>query len=120
MTLMLATAALGRVYTPITVSSNWGSTSNAAPAAVTSPTRTLTVPAGNPGNLLFTAGPGAEYSKNGGAYASVTSGSGNPWANGDTLTFRFPSPTLAGTDVTIDVEDATAGDPVGQAFLQAT
>lgn len=117
---LAAVAAPRRVVSSITASANWGSTSGAAPGAVTSAARTLTVPAGNPGKVLLTPSAGAAYSINGGAYTNFAIATIITVTNGQTLTLRFPAATLAGTDVTIDVDDSTTGATIGQAFLQAT
>jgi len=99
---------------------DWGSTSNAAPADVTSPSRAITVPAGNPGSILLTPSASAQYSINGGSYVGFVVPTTITVTNGQTLTLRFPAATLAGTDVTIDVYDNTANENIGSAFLQAT
>lgn len=70
----------------------------AAPTTITSPTRTVTVPAGNSGSLAFggfamigTVTP--QYSKNGGAFTTFADGDVVVFASGDTLAFRITGAT---------------------------
>jgi hypothetical protein len=97
---------------PITVSADWGVESGASP--LVSAARTLTVPAGNPGQLLFTLifnDATLEYSINGGAYASVTGGETPTVTNGQTLRFRLTGASLDGANV--EVYDNTTDTLVG-------
>jgi hypothetical protein len=75
----------------ITIPSNWGSQNGNSPQ--TSATKTLTVPGGNPGNLLFdiitTPSGSFQYIKNAGAPVTVTDLQVVNFANGDTLAFRL-------------------------------
>lgn len=102
---------------PITVSSNWGSTGPGA-SPQTSPTRTLTVPALNPGSLYFSVtGTGASsvtVSQNSGTFTSLTDGGGLTVANGDTLAFKL---TGASRTATIAVTDTAAATSVGSCTL---
>ena len=115
MTLMLASAALGRIQ-PVTVSANWGSASDTAPADIASATRTLTVPSGNPGSLHFVVlalSGTPQYSKNGGALQNLLDGADITFANGDTLLFQQTGPTTVDLGMSIDVTDNLRDDVVG-------
>lgn len=108
--------AFGGSPAPITVSSNWGVTSTASPA--TAPNRTLTVPAGNPGNLRFditTAPVGTlEYRKNSGSYTTFSDEAVVNFADTDTLNFRL---TGASDSANITIYDNTTGASVGTCSL---
>lgn len=98
----------------ITVSANWGLNSAANPGPVTSATRSLTVPSGNPGDVTFTpAGSIAvKYSKNGGAFTTISGVTNVNFASGDSLAFQ--SATGAALDsATVVVTDATTLALVG-------
>lgn len=73
---------------PITVPSNWGVEGPSA-SPITSTAKTLTVPAGNSGDIrmhIFVAPSGTiEYIKNGGAATTITQDLIVNFANGDTL-----------------------------------
>lgn len=108
--------AIGKVAGPITVSSNWGTNTVAYPLGPVSAARTLTVPAGNPGNLLLNfidGGTGLpKYSKNGGTAAPFADGTPLTVANGDTLAFTYTP--LVGTDTAnITVTDTLKSVTVG-------
>lgn len=104
-------ATMGKLK-PITVSSDWGVNSGASPQA--SASRTITVPAGNPGNIKFTSvstDGTFEYRKNAGAYATVTEGLTVSVATSDTVNFRLTGTSGNGANVT--VIDNTVGNTVG-------
>ena len=87
---------------PITVSSNWGTNSTSSP--VTSATRTMTVPSGNPGTIRFVvnnAGATGKYSKNGGTFTAITDGMTLSIANGDTIALRANGSSADVFDVAI-------------------
>lgn len=102
---------------PITVSANWGADSGAVPSTITSATRTLTVPGGNPGSLDLAfaniTGGTFQYSKNGGAFTTFSNGADVTFANGDTLAFRVTSPSVPGGGGGITVTDNLRGTTVG-------
>lgn len=114
MSAILAVIATGRKVSPITVSPNWGLVSG--PSPLTSASRPLTVPAGNPGNLriVFTSSAGVpvrSYSLNGGSFVSLTDGLVIPVANGDGLRFRITGGALV--EAEWNVYDNRTGDYVG-------
>lgn len=110
MNLMMAIlAALTRVG-PMTVT-NWGTSIGASP--VSSASRAITVPSGNPGTLkwsIITNSGTLQYSKNGGAFATVTHNATITVANGDTIQFKL---TGAGTDCLMDIIDNTFSTTIG-------
>jgi hypothetical protein len=111
---------MGGVISPITVSANWGSDTGAQP--VTSAIRTLTVPAGNPGNIQFTRSPNAgffDYKKNGGGAVGITHGDTISVANGDTLQFIYTSASPPEND-TLTVTDVATATAVGTYAADAT
>jgi hypothetical protein len=122
MTGVLAVLAASRKLGSITVSADWGSTlPGAAGNFISGPTRTLTVPAGNPGKISFAVvsdGP-ASYSKNGGSFASLTDGAEITFADGDTLQFGYTAPDLTSSTCSIAATDATTGASVGSASMSA-
>lgn len=97
----------------ITVDANWGSVSGTG-SFQTSPTRTLTVPGGSPGNITMSpsvTGSGTLQYNAGGGYTNLTSATGITVSNGQTLAFRF-----AGADGefgVVNVTDATTGASIG-------
>ena len=97
---------------PITLSSNWIDVSGASPQ--TTATRTLTVPAGNPGQIRFnvsaTIAGVTRYSKNGGAFTNFVDSDTLSVADTDTLALRLVG---AGTDASITVTDTATGASVG-------
>lgn len=114
MSAILAVIATGRKVSPITVSPNWGLVSG--PSPLTSASRPLTVPAGNPGNLriVFTSSAGVpvrSYSLNGGSFVSLTDGLVIPVANGDTLAFRITGGSTV--EAQWDVYDNTTNTLLG-------
>lgn len=112
MNLMMALlASLGSIE-PITASADWGSDLGVSP--LSSATRTLTVPSGNPGTIRFEIilNEGTlEYKKNAAAFASVTDGGTLSVANGDSIQFRYTGSSSTGANV--EVYDHTTGDLVG-------
>lgn len=109
---------------PVTVSSDWGSTS-AGTATVTSFARTLTVPVGNPGNVLLTLSttPGflgtVQYQLAGGTLTSFTDGTIISVANTNTLAFRALS-MASGDAVDIVVIDNSNAIGIGVSHLSRT
>lgn len=106
MTFACRNIGLTSSFTAITVPSNWGS-SGPAGAPLLSAVKTVTVPAGNPGNVRFhlsvlPAG-NMQYIKNGGANNNIsTSDTVANFANGDTIQFRLPNATDTATVVVTD------------------
>lgn len=112
MTGVLAVLAAAKRLSPITVSANWDIDAGASPLTSSAPS--LTVPAGNPGTIKFTgvSTDGTfEYSKNGGAYATVTEGGTVSVASTNTIRFRLTGSSGNGAGVT--VKDNTTGDTIG-------
>lgn len=111
--IFFAHASAGGKAAPITIPSNWGTTGPGA-SPQTSPTKTLTVPSGNSGTLQFsvsgTGAAGVTYSKNGGAFLTLSDGDLNVFANGDTLAFKL---TGGAKSVSIGVGDVDAIATVG-------
>jgi hypothetical protein len=82
-------------------------------ATIVGTTRTWTVPVGNSGTITFNAvstdGAGAvQYSKNGGAFTTITSGTNVTFANTDTLRMRTTSLNVGegGTATLYDIDAA--------------
>jgi hypothetical protein len=111
---------LGSGISPITIPTNWG-TSGPSATPITSATKTLTVPAGNPGNVLLhlvTAPSGTiGYSKNAAAFTSFTVDTVVNFADTDTLAFRL---TGAGDFVSLTVTDNTVLVSVGTCIMSTT
>lgn len=111
MNLMMALlGAMGSIL-PITTTS-WGLSFGASP--LSSASRTLTVPSGNPGTIRFTiiTNDGTlEYKKNAAAFATVTDGGTVSVANGDTIQFRYTGTSATGAE--LEVYDNTTNDLVG-------
>lgn len=91
-------AALTSRPQPITIPSNWGVVVGNNPAAAN---KTLTVPAGNNGNIRFVLGAVdsgvVQYRKNSGTYTTFSDGEVVNFANGDTLNFRLLGATSGDT-----------------------
>lgn len=85
-------AAVLNVPAPISVSGSFDATATAGQA--TSSTRTITVPAGNSGQIQFDSFVDVgtilsiQYSKNGGAFTAFAENDIIAFANGDTLAIR--------------------------------
>ena len=114
MTGVLAVIAAGRKRSPITVSADWGVIAGASPQ--TSASRTVTVPAGNPGVLriaytLTEPTPVPSYSINGGSFVSITDGLTITVANGDGVRFRISGGVTSQLD--FNVFDNTTSTLVG-------
>jgi hypothetical protein len=107
----------GGLPSPITIPTNWG-TSGPSASPITSATKTLTVPAGNPGNVLLhlvTAPAGTiGYSKNAAAFINFTIDTVVNFANTDTLAFKL---TGAGDFVSLTATDNTSGTPIGSCIM---
>jgi hypothetical protein len=117
--MMLIQAVAGSLAAAsITVDANWGVTTSASPAI--SPNRTLTVPGGTR-NIRFdvtTAPSGTlEYSKNAGAYATVTDEGTLSVSTSDTLRFRL---TGGGDGAVIVVYDNVTSKQVGTCTLNTS
>lgn len=85
---------------------------------VTSPTRTLTVPANNTGDLLLTCTLGytTQYKINAGTWITFTNNTICNVANGNTLTLQALNVT-AGNEVIITIIDNTTGQTIGSGDL---
>lgn len=115
----VALFASAGVY-PITITSNWG-TSGPGASPQNSPTKILTVPSGNPGNVRLHVGvtPSGTiaYSKNGGGGIPVTIDVVVVFANTDTLAFIL---TGASDIATILAYDNTTGALIGNSNITTT
>lgn len=104
---------------PITVNANWGTTSQAT-VNITSGTRTLAVPAGNPGDVRFDVvdetGRPRSYSKNGGSFTTFTHGTVVAFANGNTLAFKM-SASGEGDELDLSIVDNTTSSVIGTCSL---
>ena len=102
---------------PITIPTNWGTQGGGA-SPQTSTAKTLTVPAGNPGNVLlhYTVAPTGtgQYIKNGGAPVTFTVDTVVNFANTDTLAFKL---TGAGDIMNVTVTDNTTSAVIGTISL---
>lgn len=109
---------------PITVSSNWGTTS-AGTATITSFARTLTVPVGNPGSVLLnlTIPPGflgsVQYQLAGGSLTTFTDGTTISVVTTNTLAFRALSMSSS-DEVDITVTDNSNATQIGFSTLIRT
>jgi hypothetical protein len=122
MTGVLAVLAASKKTAPITVPSSWGLTSVAAPNSLASATRTLTVPAGNPGKVVLTFSDSGclatpQYKKNGGTPTSFSFGDVVTFADGDTLAFQASNGEFAGT-LTATATDQATSTLIGTAQMQ--
>lgn len=93
----------------ITASSNWGTTTGST-STISSATKTLTVPSGNPGSILLgltTSGSHTrttQYSKNGGVFTTFLDGAVISVASTNTLGFQMTGA------VSTDIMDISIGD----------
>lgn len=113
MTGVVAVLAAGRKLSPITVDVNWGISSGISTTR-TSATRTLTVPAGNPGVIRFSlSGSSGDfyYQKNGGSFTLFVHNSTLSVASGDTLVLRFVG--TSPSEGVVTVYDNTLGTLIG-------
>lgn len=113
---VVALTAAGKVR-PITVDVNWGISSGVSTTR-TSSTRTLTVPAGNPGVIRFSlSGSSGDfyYQKNGGSFTLFIHNSTLSVANGDTLALRFVGTSPSTGEITVydNSLGASVGDFIG-------
>lgn len=118
MTGALAVVVAGRKLSPITVNTNWGISSGVSTTR-TSATRTLTVPAGNPGVIRFSlSGDSGDfyYQKNGGSFTLFVHNSTLSVANGDTLALRFVGTSPSEGEITVydNTLSTLIGDFIGQ------
>ena len=106
--------AMGKIGS-ITVSSDWGTT-NGAGSTITSPSRTMTVPGGNPGNVTLTKSADSaateQYQIDAGSFTSFSTGAVVAITNGQTLTFRMTGTAVTNLS-TITVTDSTTGAAIG-------
>lgn len=122
--LNLAFAAMS-VPSPCTLSATLTTTAAPSGGNVTSATVTVTVPAGNGGVINFTSYSfsgtltDTQYSKNGGAFTTVTEGTGVTFANGDTLAVRGTGMT-AGESWTFTLQDNKRLTTIGTYTLTAS
>lgn len=81
----------------------------------TSATKTLTVPAGNPGSIIFSIANGhtCQYSKNGGAFTTFTNGGTATFANGDSIAIKITGLLCGGDDDTVVLNDNTTSAYIG-------
>ena len=109
-------AVAGAAISPVTVSANWGSSSNHVPGTVTSFARTCTVPGGNPGSIkLGLSGDydgTPQYQINAGSWTTFSNGTDITVANGNTLGFRCASMATP-TTMDVAVTDNTTASAVG-------
>ena len=102
---------------PITIPTNWGTQGGGA-SPQTSTAKTLTVPAGNPGNVLlhYTLAPlgTGQYIKNGGAGVPFSVDTVVAFANGDTLAFKLIG---AADNMNTTVSDNTVSVQIGTCNL---
>lgn len=107
---------------PITVNTNWGTTS-AATVNVTSATRTLTVPVGNVGDVrldvAFETGRPRSYKKNSSSFTTFTTGTVVNFSSGDTLSFRM-SLSGSGDELNLNIVDNTTESLIGTCSLVNT
>lgn len=110
-------AAIPGIVTSITLDSDFDSPTGSAPQ--TTATRTLTVPAGNPGEILAgiqtTVTP--QYDLASAGYLGVADGDRFTADDGDSLTFKI---ALGTGYATIQLRDATTGALIGSAFTITT
>lgn len=113
-------AVLGRI-SACTISGTLDATG--AGPTITSSTRTITVPAGNSGELQFanqveTGTVAFEYQKNGGAWTTAEpTGTSVTFANSDTLAVRITG-AGAGEQIAFDLKDVTTGTTIGSYTLE--
>lgn len=117
MTLLTLLAGVVSNVDPITVDVNWGISSGISTTR-TSSTRTLTVPAGNPGVIRFSlSGSSGDfyYQKNGGSFTLFVHNSTLSVANGDTLALRFVGTSPSTGEITVydNSLGASVGDFIG-------
>lgn len=102
---------------PAFLSAAFGSTNGTVPADVDSATRTWTVPGGDSRSLDFdttnTTGGTFQYSKNGGAFATLSDGADISFVTGDTLAFRIDNPSAPGAFAQVIITDNVFGVTVG-------
>lgn len=107
----------------ITVNLDWGyssCTSSPGGCGITSATRTLTVPGGNPGTIrLDSAGGTGQYKKNGGGFTNFSSGATIAVATSDTLTFKKTG-IAPSSSWSVQVLDATYMSVIGEADFENT
>lgn len=105
---------------PITIPTNWGVQGGGA-TPQTSVAKTLTVPGGNPGNVLLhlTLAPSGtiQYVKNGGAGVTFSADTIVNFANTDTLAFKLIG---AGDIANISVIDNTTGTSIGTCSISTS
>lgn len=110
----------GGTVSPITIPTDWGVQGPGA-SPFTSTAKTLTVPTGNPGNILLqvlVAPVGSiKYVKNGGVAVTVTVPVTVSFANADTLAFTLQG---GGDNATISATDGFMGKLIGTAILSTT
>lgn len=106
---------------PCTVNIDWGYVSGTG-VNITAPTRTITVPSGNSGqlrlNVTNNTGGNQQYSKAAGAYTTFTNGTIITLTNGQTLAFRTNTGSV-GVDTT-DVQDVDTSAYVGTSDRERT
>ena len=110
-----------RLRLPCTLSGSLTTSSGSSP--VTSATRTVTVPAGNTGDLRFNNivndGSAFEYSKNAGAFTTISEDLVVNFADTNTLAVRATLP-IALDECTFDLVDQTMAANVGSYTLTRT
>lgn len=103
---------------PAPISFDGGFDATASSGTATSSTRTITVPAGNSGQVEFgtfiDVGTilSIQYSKNGGAFTAIVENDILTFANGDTLAIRTTG-NGAGESRTFTMRDVTRGAAIG-------
>lgn len=113
--------AMGAAVASMSFSGVWGSNINSPIFTSTSITRTVTVPSGNPGDILLVLNLGGtgtgngtpQYLINAGTWTTFIDGAIITVANGDSLTVRMLNVTTSGDDSTIEAYDNTTFDLLG-------
>ena len=112
------------IANPVTACTISGSLSaSGAGTTVTSTTRTITVPAGNSGELQFasqleTGAVAFEYQKNGGAWTTAEpDGTSVTFADADTLAVRITG-AGSGESIQFDLVDVFTGTTIGSYTLE--
>jgi hypothetical protein len=114
-------AGVGNVGTASSITasgtdSSWTATNTTSNISTSS--RTLTVPSGNPGNvkLSISSATATKYSKNGGASIAFITDDIISVATGDTIAFSMTG-SVSGDTMTGSVKDSTTGVTIGNVSI---